>query len=444
MKNIIIVKNKKDCETAINYLSTQNKLGVDSETTGFKAIQEKMLLLQIGNTYRQYVFDLARIQDCYGMIRGLLADHTIIKIFHNAKFDYTFIKSTFGIDVHNVRCTLVAAQLLTRGIIQADNSLKGLLSKHLNVNISKSQQKSFIGAKFGEEFTDEQLEYAGTDIEHLVNLENSLLKLLNERGMHDLYRLECETTRVTGDMEYNGLFLDTEMWLGLANKSEKETRVAIAALDEYFLPYCNMTLFGEADINYGSPQQLLPILNKITGQNIESTGEEELKKINHPVIKPLLAFREHMKKVTTYGKEFVDKHINSITGRIHSSFKQLGADSGRMASGSPNLQNIPAGPEYRECFRAQHVDYRLICADFSGQELRLLAHISKEPQFIYALSNNMDLHSYSASLIFGIPYDDFFERDEKGDVLLDSAGDPVIKKEMKKKYRNPAKSITFG
>lgn len=78
------------------------------------------------------------------------------------------------------------------------------------------------------------------------------------------------------------------------------------------------------------------------------------------------------------------------------------------------------------------------------QELRLLAQISKEPAFIYALSNKMDLHSYSASLIFDVPYDDFFERNPDGSVMTDPAGDPVIKKEMKKKYRNPAKSITFG
>lgn len=128
------------------------------------------------------------------------------------------------------------------------------------------------------------------------------------------------------------------------------------------------------------------------------------------------------------------------------------------------MQNIPNTSNYRSCFRAQDPDnYRIIAADFSGQELRLLAHISQEPQFIKALSENKDLHSYSASLIFGLDYESFFfkedevaqaaaqERMAAEDVSFnadgfacDAAGDPIIRKEMKKKYRNPAKSITFG
>ena len=96
------------------------------------------------------------------------------------------------------------------------------------------------------------------------------------------------------------------------------------------------------------------------------------------------------------------------------------------------MTNIPSEAEYRAAFIAQDPNYRIISADFSGQELRLLAHLSQEPKFIYALKNKMDLHSYSASLIYDIPYEDFF--DEKG----------VLKKEMKDKYRKPAKSLTFG
>ena len=124
--------------------------------------------------------------------------------------------------------------------------------------------------------------------------------------------------------------------------------------------------------------------------------------------------------------------MHESTNRIHSQFKQLGADSGRYASKNPNMTNIPSEAEYRAAFTAPSDEYKLIAADFSGQELRLLAHLSQEPQFIHALNNKMDLHSYSASLIFGIDYDTFFD------------GEGSIKKEMKKKYRNPAKSLTFG
>ncbi len=129
------------------------------------------------------------------------------------------------------------------------------------------------------------------------------------------------------------------------------------------------------------------------------------------------------------------------------------------------MQNIPSEDVYRACFRAQAPDYKIISADFSGQELALMAHISQEENFLYALENDMDLHCYSASLIFDLEYNSFFYFGDEGkkeaikdnkklkiedltlgeeDILLDSSGEAVKRPDMKDKYRTPAKSITFG
>jgi len=444
MKNIVLVKDADGVSSSLHYLSGKKVLAVDTETTGLSPISNKITLLQIGDKNRQYVYDVARCGDSISGVFSVLLSQDIVKILHNAKFDYTFILTNWGISMPNIRCSLVGSQLLTKGIINADNSLKGCLDKYMGIKMDKTQQKTFGKMKFGDEFKEAQIDYAAADTEYLIDMESKIFNLLKERGMEALYKLECETSRVTGDMEVNGIFLSKEMWDALAEQSKAGAFAAKDKLDEHFRKVCDLDLFRMPKINYASPQQLLPKLIELTGIPIESTGEEVLKELDHPVIEDLLMFREEMKKITTYGTEFSRTNINPVTGRVHSTFKQLGADTGRMASKEPNLQNIPAGAKYRECFRAQLPGYKLVCADFSGQELRLLAHISREPAFIHALSNNMDLHSYSASLIFGIDYESFFEKDENGNTIVDSAGDPVIKKEMKKKYRNPAKSITFG
>jgi DNA polymerase I-like protein with 3'-5' exonuclease and polymerase domains len=475
-KNTKYIDSYPKLTHALENLNTLDVVGFDVETTGLDPLKDKIILLQVGTHWIQYVFDVYKLGDSIKKVIHYLNKTGLTKIAHNAKFDYSMVKGNFGVSLENIICTWVGSTLLTKGIKSADNSLDGCLNKYLNVKIDKSAQKSFIGMKWGEEFTREQIDYAGTDVGYLEALYNKINELIEDREMSLLSKLENEAIRVCGDMEINGFYLDTSMWLALRDKAVEGADKAKAELDAFFKPLCRLDLFGNpvvllknkhTSLNYNSPSQIKPLLEKITGEVIESTGEPELKKLKHPVIKSLLSYREAQKKITTYGREFIEKHVHPVTGRVHSSFKQLGTDSGRMASRSPNLQNIPSAKAYRECFRPQDErTHDLICADFSGQELRLLAQISKEKEFIYALDNNMDLHSYSASLIFGIDYKSFFYFGEEGKgeaiadsdgyfkketlglqedgTVIDSAGDPIIRPSMKKKFRTPAKSITFG
>lgn len=465
MKNIQYIHQPTQVDYAMEYLEKEDIVAVDTETNGLDPITSDVLLLQVGNAYRQYVFDIHKLGESLGRVLTFLSREDIEKVMHNAKFDYSMILSNFGVSMPNVVCTYMGASLLTKGIVNISNGLDACLDKYLNIKVSKEEQKSFVGMKLGEEFTKGQIDYAGADVEHLIRLKEAQQDLLDARGMGELFLLESETTRVCGDLEVNGIFLNKKMWLALAEAAKGEAGKAKDELDEFFKDVCQWDIFGKPVINYNSPTQLQPLLEKITGQKLASTGVRDLERIDHPVIKALLKFRGARKKVTTYGEEFIKKYVHKKTGRLHSDFRQLGTDSGRMASRNPNMQNIPSADAYRHCFRAQGKDYKMISADFSGQELRLLAHISKEREFLFALENNMDLHSYSASLIFGVDYKNFFYFGEDGKkevmqdddridyedlglqedgTVTDHVGDPIIRPKMKKKYRTPAKSITFG
>ncbi len=437
------IDNDAKLQEPLDVLSRKSILGFDIESNGLDPLLNKVLLLQVGDEQAQYVFDIYKLGTSIYKVLDILKNENVAKVAHNAKFDYGMIKGNFGVDLPNIRCTMIGEQLLIQGKQKRAN-LAAVLDKHLGVSLPKGEQKSFINMPLGKPFTAAQLQYAGDDVKYLIPLYKKLQTLLNDRGMKELSELEYETIRVTADLELNGIFLDKEKWSKLQEIAEEGAAEARKELDTFFADYVGADLFGNLDINYNAPEQVGPILEKITGASIQSTAEPFLKKIKHPVIDAMLTYREHKKKITTYGDKFFEKHASPVDGRVHSDFQQLFADSGRFASRKPNMTNIPKEEEYRAAFVAQDPEYRIVSADYGGQELRLMAHISQEPKFLHAIKNNMDLHCYSASLVYNIPYIDFFNLDENGEIIIKDDGDPDIKEDMKRKYRTPAKSLTFG
>jgi len=414
------ITSEEALHKAITILNNKKILGLDTETTGLDPIENKLLLIQLGDETDQFVFDVAKLGKSIEQLKEVLLNESIIKVLHNAKFDLKFLKQDINLECNNIRCTMICDQLLYAGR-KVSHSLQNTLNRHLSVTMSKTEQKSFAEMSFGEEFTREQLQYAGEDVIHLPSLYKTLEKLLKDRSMLDLMDLEMETIYATAELELNGIFLDKDKWLHLKDAAQKAALKAKIELDKHFLPHCEVDMFGSVTVNYNSPVQLKPLLQKITGVQLASTSVQVLKGIKHEVITALLSYREHTKKVTTYGEEFLNSHVSSKTGRVHSDFIQLGADSGRFASRNPNMTNIPSDERYRAAFSVQNDAYDMISADFSGQELRLLAHMSQEKGFLDALEKGIDLHTNSASLIFDIPYD-----------------------EVNKEQRTAAKSLTFG
>lgn len=434
MKNVHYVRTQKEFENAIKTLNRQRLWAFDTETNTLDPKVGEVLLIQIGDYNDQFVFDCYKLKNSINSLLTFLSNSSYTLIGHNAKFDYEMIKGHYGIDLDNWKDTMLAEQLLNQGKSKVRFNLDAVLEKYLNINLNKSIQLSFADHVFGKEFTEEQIEYAAQDVEYLIQLYDKLLSLLTERGMQSLATLEFKTLCATGDLEYNGIFINKKEWLALQSLAEVEAETIRVKLDTHFEPFCDKNLFGNLSINYNSPKQIIPILEKICKMKITSTADAVLSQHeeDYPVIKDLLEYRQAIKKISTYGEKFVNDNVHPSTHRIHSDFIQLGADSGRYASRNPNMNNIPKQQAYRTPFQAQHSDYRIISADFSQQELRLLAQLSKESKFLEALEKNLDLHCFTGSFIYNIPYESFF--------LPDGKIDPV----MNKKYRGPVKSINFG
>lgn len=440
-----IVTNYKNLDDFYNWFKYQKMVAFDTEGTGLDPHSSRVLLIQVGNSSEQWVFDCYQIGDKHiiELLSRINSDDTL-KILHNAKYDYSMIKVNYGIALENIADTMIASQLLNAGK-KVEHNLAEVIDKYLGIKLNKVQQKTFQDMKFGDSFTNEQLEYAGLDVKFLCDVYVLLQKDLIAKGMEQLVNIEYECTKVTADLEINGIDINTEKWLKLRNVAKLEADEYKTLLDNEFRKYCEEDLWGNPVINYGSPLQIKPIFEKMLGHILESTDAKALESLRYDckAIDLLINYRKFNKLISTYGEEFLNKNINPVTGKIHTSFFQLGADSGRYSSKSPNLQNIPGAKEYREPFEAPP-GYDLISADYSNQEVRLLIHLCQDPGLQQAVKENKDLHSYSASLLFDIPYEKFLCYDAQGNIVYDKAGDPEIEPSMKKKYRKPAKSITFG
>ena len=446
-----LVDNQYELKNFHAWLESQKGqfVGLDTETTGLRPLTSKVLLLQIGNKQQQFVLDIARLQkpgsDEIAHVLKQINKYDIKCIAHNAQFDYKMLKHHFGVELENIVCTLLSARLLTMGFsFNISMSLEHTLERYLGIKIEKETRATFHEMSYGEEFTEEQVRYSAFDVAHLVPLKDVLMKKLDRAGLLKIALVEFNTIKVTGDMELNGALIDTKLWKALEEVALGEADNIKKELDSLFAPYVEeRNLFDEVIINYNSQPQMVKYLSKALGQTLKSTDVKTLTKINKPITNKLLAYRKQMKLASTYGSDFLKNNLD-VDGKIRSDFNQLGADTGRYASKNPNLQNIPRDNRYRRPFIAPS-GYKFISTDFSGQELRLLAHLSEEPEMIKALKENKDLHSYSASLLYNIPYEDFFEYEDEAKTIIkkDSKGDPVFVDAMKK-LRTNTKSITFG
>jgi len=446
MEKINYIIKPENVQDTINWLTKQDAIGVDTETTSLDPLTGNILLIQMGTPSRQYVFDVAKIGD--KKVKQLLTainQPNIIKILHNSIFDYMHIKAKFGIPLNNMKCTMLAEQLMNQGRKGHPYSLEAVVKKYIGVILEKSVRETFQHHKFGDEFTKEQIVYSAEDVEYSIPVYNGMQKLLSEKGMEELYLLENETARVLGDMTLNGIYLDKDLWIPLEDQAKISLEAAKQKLDTHFKYYIDanqsVDLFGTVDpINYNSPKQLLPRLREVTQLELASTDAKYLAyyQDKHEVVADLINYRQEQKKISTYGTAFLD-HIHPFDNRIHPKFRQLKAQTGRMSCDAPNMMNLPKDQSYRTPFCVQDESWNFISADFSGQELRLLAHASQEPEMIKALNDGLDLHTYSASLLFKKDYGSITS-DERGQckaitfALLYGAGPQKLSRQLKIPY----------
>jgi len=247
--------------------------------------------------------------------------------------------------------------------------------------------------------------YACEDTDVALQLYDLFLKELIKHKLDKIfYDIEIPTMKVLIDMEYEGINIDLSFFQKLSDKIGK----SIELVSE------NIFSYTDTKFNINSPKQLSEVLfdqldlKPIKKRSTSVDVLEELKK-QHPIAEELLSYRHFSKLKNTY-LDAIPTHINSRTSRVHTSFNQTIASTGRLSSTKPNLQNIPIrteiSREIRKGFISRDLDSYIFAADYSQVELRVMAHFSKENELIYCFKNDIDVHTRTASNIFKVEPDE--------------------------------------
>lgn len=408
-------------DQCISYCSSKTVLAIDTETSGLDFLDDKILLFQIGDSDAQFVIDCTTVS--IQPLIPLLLDVNIQKVFHNVKFDYKFIRKALGIQMENVYDTMLAEAVLHCGKKNFSKSLAATAERHLGLQLSKSEQNSFVGMT-NAHFTMSQLEYAAKDIQILLDIKESQERMLAGNKLERVCRLENYASLAFADIEYNGIGIDKDTWLKNAASVHEELIALEDSLyhmilsDPMFIDFVpknyTLSLFDTEEgsrvetlkrtFSFSSPKQVLSLLNKIDPK-LESVNGKLLLTIKdkHPIISKYITFKEKEKLYNAYGPSFLDKYLKS-DGKVHTSFNQV-LDTGRVSSRDPNMQQIPANNTYRNAFIADD-GYVFASSDFSSQELCIIATGSQDPVWLQALETGQDLHSVCADLVFGQAWKD--------------------------------------
>jgi len=251
-------------------------------------------------------------------------------------------------------------------------------------------------------------DHVAAELAVVLELTGQLEAPLREAGLERLYRdIELPLIPVLVDMEWAGIAIDR----GLFHRISRELAADLESLER------RIAELAGTEFNLNSPKQMaavlfeklqLPVLKKTkTGPSTDADVLDQLAEMGHEVPTLILEHRELQKLRSTY-VDVLPARVNQVTGRIHTSFNQTGAATGRLSSSDPNLQNIPVrtarGEEIRRGFVPTE-GWSFVVADYSQIELRLLAHFSGDPSFVEAFARGGDIHRQTAAIIFGVPVD---------------------------------------
>ncbi len=381
-------------------------------------------------------------------------------IFHNAKFDMHILYWMVGVEVEPYWDTQIGSQLLNEN---EPHGLKALYQKYC-VGANEEQQTASFNSLFkGTVFTkippDVGYMYASFDPimtyelyqfqYEFLDIEGTYCKSKGLERVAKVFReIEMPLIKVVFDMECTGVQIDTE----LASKLQSTYKVYMEQAEVAFknevkklsnkieklqvsspVKYSKLVKNGKIDINIGSTQQLAILFYDVLHfespdkKSPRGTGEDILKHYDHPIVQAILEYRSMSKLLSTY-VEAIPGYINKRTGKLHASFNQYGAKTGRFSSSDPNLQNIPskaiklsdgtkidAGHDIRQMFIAGEGQV-IVGGDFSQQEPRCLAHMSGDEHMIGAYLEGKDLYGTIASKIYKMPYEECLEFRPDGSV----------------------------
>lgn len=459
-------------EESLRLLNSLNIVGLDTETQGFSPFLKKLLLLQLGNRDFQVVIDCTTV-DVTLYKEYLESDRLFIG--WNLKFDVKFL-FYHGIVPTKLYDGFIAEKMRWLGYPSGMHSLslKSAGENYLGIELDKSIRGEIIWRK---ELTDEIIIYSANDVKYLEDIMNKQLEILLPRGQKLALEVENRAILPTAYFEFCGVNLDAEKWKAKMAKDQEALNKAKERLDNFvvdmykedksfskFIKIVEPDLFGfskagpACNINWNSSKQVILFLeslgfkletkDKATGgikKSVDATVIEGQKNI-HPIAEVYLNFKAAQKVTSTYGQNFLDL-INPVTGRLHTSFNQIGTDTHRYSSGGGedkevipgkkvplvNLQNLPADAETRACFCAEKGN-KWISADYSGEESVILANIAKDTAMIDLFTNGCgDLHSLVAKMVYPEELHDIPVEDVK-----------KLRPDLRKKAKAPEFTFAYG
>jgi DNA polymerase I len=416
-----LMRSRAEFDRLCGILQTLERFAIDTETTDLNPLKAELLCVSLawmpGEAYcvpMQFP-EAGQPDDGAYVLAGLkpiLENPAILKCGQNIKYDM-LVLSRHGIELQGVEFdTMVASYVVNPSGRQ--HNLDALALEYLQ--IKKIPITDLIGSGKGQRnMRDVPLEamarYACEDAEVTWRLRDILEAKLKETATWDLFqRVEVPLITVLKDMEQVGVCLDVPL---LRQMSHEMDRQLLKLTQEIY------DLAGEV-FNINSTQQLGRILfEKLeiqkaqgvkrvrktkTGYSTDVAALEQFK--DHPLVRKMLEYRQLAKLKSTY-VDALPQLANPQTGRVHTSYNQTVTATGRLSSSDPNLQNIPArtelGREIRKAFIAEAEDRRLLSADYSQIELRILAHLSQDAALIESFRSGEDVHRRTASRIFGVP-----------------------------------------
>ena len=429
--NYRLVDNISDCYSLVEKLMILKSFAFDTETSSLNALEAEIVGMAFCYKAKEAYYvptptNPKERDEILAVFKPLFENERIEKVGHNIKFDY-HILANYGIELKGQLFDTMIAHYL----IQADMRHNMIVLAETYLNYSPIKIESIIGkGKTQLNMRDldplEIKKYACEDADVTWQLKAIFEPLLKEDDLISLFReIEMPLVSVLAKMEREGINLDRESLQLFSKKLESSVK---EIQDEIF------DIAG-TEFNISSPKQLGEILfdhikiddkAKKTKTGQYSTSEEVLSKLKkkHPIVEKVLTFRSLQKLRSTY-VDALPELINPNTQRIHTSFNQAVAATGRLSSNNPNLQNIPIrterGREVRKAFIPRDDNHILLAADYSQVELRLIAEMSKDPIMVEAFKNGLDIHTATASKVFNVSL-----------------------KDVTKEMRSNAKTVNFG
>ncbi|MFH0763517.1 MAG: DNA polymerase I [Candidatus Omnitrophota bacterium] len=410
-----LIDNEKKFEKLVGELKKLKEFTFDVETTNV----DPMLAELVGVSFSWKVGEACyvpankyfNVDEVLAALKPVFENSHIHKTGQNIKYEY-IVLANYGIELKGIKFdTMVASYVLNPS--KLNHNLEDISFEYLNhkmtTPITDLLGKGKSAITMDKVDVDKAANYCCEDSDVTLRLEKVLEKEISGKDLGELfYKVEIPLITVLAVMEINGVSIDKVYLAGLSEEMDRKLNKLTKHIHE---------IAGE-EFNINSPKQLskilfeklkLPVIKKTkTGM---STDEEVLTKLAsiHKLPKALLEYRELAKLKSTY-VDTLPALVNPKTGRVHTNFNQTVTATGRLSSSDPNLQNIPIkteeGRKIRKAFIPSSKNNTLLSADYSQIELRILAHLSGDKQLAKAFKEGLDIHAYTASLVFGVNEND--------------------------------------